>query len=230
MSTLGVSLTKADVAYLRLRRAIVTGEVTASESLDEAQIMRDFELGRTPCREALKRLALEHFVAWPTRRSPYVRAVDALEQARLHEARITLEVRTAELAAVRITADQLERLDQRVTEMRTHLVAGRIYEGVLCDHQIHHAIALAADNRFLAEAVAALNMGTLRLWYAALSRQDVSHVADDHQSLVDALRQGDAGVARAEMLAHTHQGYDRQLQLLDVASMSDSGGTTPTGR
>ena len=51
--------TKADAAYRALRRAIVTMGIDGGEPLDEAVLGERFGVGRTPLREALKRLALE---------------------------------------------------------------------------------------------------------------------------------------------------------------------------
>ena len=202
--------TKAGHAYLVLRRAIVTGEIKANEPIDEAETCMRYGFGRTPCREAVKRLALEHIVVWPARRSPYVRAIDALEQERLDEARLTLETRTAELAATRATPAQLEALYEEAERMREHLLAGETYEAVLCDYSIHHGIALASDNRFLAEAVAALDMSTMRQWYAAMSTQDTSRVADGHRAIIDAIAAHDATSARELTAAHVHESFSRQ--------------------
>ena len=65
--------------------------------------MRDLGIGRTPLREAVKRLALENLVAVQPRSGTYVTGVDAADIAHIAEVRAELEAHAAELAARRLT-------------------------------------------------------------------------------------------------------------------------------
>lgn len=209
--------TKSDIAYGLLRRAIVTGAIQANEPLDEATLTQRYGVGRTPYREALKRLAQEGFIVWPPRRSPFVRAVSAIEQTRLHEARLCLEVRTAELAAERATESQLDELDAIVASQAGHIEHGRVYEVVCGDHDIHYGIAVASQNRFLAEAVQVMYRSSMRLWHEALSQQGMEQVGRHHQGIIDALRAHDTRRVVDEVTTHIHESYDRQMRLLHLA-------------
>src|SRR5215207_2618301 len=59
---------EADRAYLDLRDRIVTLRLAPGTVLREDELMREMEVGRTPLREAVKRLALENLVAVLPRR------------------------------------------------------------------------------------------------------------------------------------------------------------------
>ena len=69
--------------------------------------MAELGIGRTPLREAVKRLALERFVAVQPRRGTYVTEVDAAEIVQITEVRVELEAYAAELAARRMDAAAL---------------------------------------------------------------------------------------------------------------------------
>ncbi|HZD26942.1 MAG TPA: GntR family transcriptional regulator, partial [Alphaproteobacteria bacterium] len=58
----------AHQAYLALEQRIVTGRLAPGLWLTEAEIGQQLGLGRTPVREALQRLALEHMVEIVPRR------------------------------------------------------------------------------------------------------------------------------------------------------------------
>lgn len=221
--------TKSGAAYLALLRAIVTNEIGPNEAIDEAELCVRFELGRTPVREAVKQLALEGVVMWPERRSPFVRAVDATEQDRLDEARTTLEISTAGLAAERATPRQIDELYKECENIKRVLRAGDIYEAVLSAYRIHQGIAVAADNRFLADAVATLNMSTLRQWYAALSTQDTSDIAPHHLAIVDAIRDRDRSLVIELMTSDMHVSRSRQ-ELLRGVDLSRAGRTAMPAR
>lgn len=212
----GRTTTKSGAAYLGLFRAIVTNEIKPNEALDEADLCARFELGRTPIREAVKRLALEGVVTWPERRSPYVRAIDATEQDRLDEARSALEISTAALAAERATPRQVDDLYDECESLERLFKAGDTYKGVLSAYRFHQCVAEAAGNRFLADAIGTLNMSTLRQWYAALSTQDTSNVASEHRQIADAIKQRDRMLVVKLMTDDMHVSRARQ-ELLRAA-------------
>lgn len=206
-------MTKSDQAYQALRRGIVVGEIRANAPLDEADLMRRFDTGRTPIREALKRLALEQFVVWPPRRTAYVREVGPFEMGRLYESRLVLEEPVSRLAAERITDAELAELDGMCAELERAAEAGEVYEAVELDHRLHLAIAHGSDNRFLAEAVGNLNCGSLRLWYVAHKVLGLEGVPDDHRRIVESLRSRDPERAAAEARRHVFVSQERQLRL-----------------
>ena len=61
-------LSLADRAYLALRDRLITLQIRPGEPIDDGQIARELEVGRTPVREALKRLEDDRLViAYPRR-------------------------------------------------------------------------------------------------------------------------------------------------------------------
>ena len=95
----------AERAYLELRDRIVKLRFAPGTVLREDELMAELGIGRTPLREAVKRLALERFVAVQPRRGTYVTEVDAAEIVHITEVRVELEAQAAELAARRMDAD-----------------------------------------------------------------------------------------------------------------------------
>lgn len=213
-------MTKSDHAYQALRRGIVVGEIETNEPLDEADLMARFDTGRTPIREALKRLALEQFVVWPPRRTAYVRETSAHELHRLYESRLLLEEPVSRLAAERITDAGLAELDRFCDELETAAEEGKVYEAVEIDHALHLAIARGSENRFLVDAVRNLNCGSLRLWYVAHEQIGLGDVPAHHRAIVDALRTRDPERAAAETRNHILISHERQLRLQSLPATS----------
>lgn len=207
------AVTKADKAYLQLRKAIVTGEIPANESLDEVELVSQFGFGRTPAREALKRLAQEGFVVWPSRRTPFVRELSLVELHRLYESRLLMEVPAARLAAERITASGLVELQRLGDRLRAAAETGDVYASIEADHALHIAISRGSDNRFLTEAVDRLNCGSLRLWFVAHNALGLEHVPEQHQEIIDALGQRDPDAAESVVREHINDSLHRQLKL-----------------
>ena len=205
--------TKADLAYRLLRRAIVVGEISGNEPLDEVALVGRFGTGRTPMREALKRLAQEQFIVWSPRRSPFVRDLSLQELLRLYESRMLMEVPAARLAATRINAAQLADIQRLGDQLREAAEEGDVYRSIEADHALHIAITRGSDNRFLTEAVDRLNCGSLRQWYIAHERLGLEMVTEQHQEIIDALRARDGEAVEAAVRAHIVVSLKRQLKL-----------------
>src|SRR5688500_13880589 len=69
----------ADRAYHELRDRIVTLRLPPGTVLREDALMRELGIGRTPLREAVKRLALENLVAVQPRRGTFVAGVETAD-------------------------------------------------------------------------------------------------------------------------------------------------------
>src|SRR5438874_110780 len=103
--------TKADDIALVIEEAIVSGELAPGTVLRQEQLSEQFSVSRTPIREALRRLAALGLVSFVPNRGVRVRTISRDE---LHEAflvRAELESLATEVAAEKITAEELEELD-----------------------------------------------------------------------------------------------------------------------
>lgn len=201
--------TKSMRAYLALRREIITGAIPSNVALREAEIMERTGFGRTPIREALKRLANEGFVVWTEQRSPFVRDSHPTELVHLTEARIAVEVPAARLAAARMSVGQMQELRLITAGMAQRNAAGDFYELTELDYQFHTQLALSSGNRFLHEAASALNAGALRLWYRASST--LGSVDNAHDIILDALERRDEQAVEDAVRDHILVFQQRQL-------------------
>ena len=63
-------------AYRRIRAAIIRLELAPGDVLREDELQGRLEIGRTPIREALQRLARDQFVTVIPRRGMFVASID----------------------------------------------------------------------------------------------------------------------------------------------------------
>lgn len=209
--------TKSEAAYRTLRRAVVIGEIQAQGPLDDVTLSETYGIGRTPLREALKRMAQEQFLVWEPHRTPYVRDIGLADLRHLYESRRLLEIPIARLAAERVTQVEVEELRRLVVDMKIAYDTGQAYEAVELDHQLHLAIATASRNRFLANAVHDLNEPSLRLWYLGIKRSPPPQ-DDNHGPIVEAIAERDADNAERLVREHIETSFRRQLVLHGLVS------------
>src|SRR5579871_4961997 len=107
----------ADRAYRALRDRLVTLRIPPGAPIDEDAIGRELKMGRTPVREAIKRLALENLVTVFPRRGTFASEINITDLAHISDVRAQLEGHAAYRAAERITDVQRAELDELLKEL-----------------------------------------------------------------------------------------------------------------
>jgi DNA-binding GntR family transcriptional regulator len=198
MVNISIVQSLADKAYHELRGLIVALELAPGAVIDERELIERLGIGRTPVREALRRLAHERLVEVYPRRGMFVTGVDVRQLARLSEVRAVLEPEAARLAAERATDDDRARFDALFAE----LDAGGS-ELMQLDERIHRAVYRAAHNDLLEATLEQYYALALRIWMLALERtQDLEEAVEAHRDLLEAIRDGDGERAAQTMRDH----------------------------
>jgi DNA-binding GntR family transcriptional regulator len=192
----------AERAYHELRDRIVTLQLPPGAILREDELMRELGIGRTPLREAVKRLALENLVAVQPRRGTFVTHVDVADIVHTTEVRVELEAQAAELAALRMDADARARAEALVTELET--LSSEDHDALMrFDQRIHRFVYATSRNPYLAETLERYFALSLRVWYVVLDRvPGLGGAVHDQERLLEALLARDPPRARAIMREH----------------------------
>jgi DNA-binding GntR family transcriptional regulator len=187
----------AERAYLSIRDLIVSLQLAPGALIDERQLVETLGIGRTPVREALRRLAQEQLVEVFPRRGMFVTGVDVRDLARISEVRAALEPEAARLAAERATDEEREEL----ASLSDQIKGGTDLMGL--DEQIHRAVYAAAHNHLLEKTLGEYYVLALRIWMIALDRaQDLEDAVEAHRDLLHEIVVGNADGAADVMRAH----------------------------
>ena len=186
----------ADRAYAALRDRIVALRIAPGAPINEDALGRELDMGRTPVREAIKRLALENLVTVFPRRGTFASEIN------ISDVRQQLEGHAAYRAAQRLTAarrEELERLLVRIDES----AGGPRDEQIRLDAEIHRFVHRSTANPYLEETLARYFNLSLRIWYLVLDRlPHLSERVREHRALLEAIRDGQADRARAIAADH----------------------------
>ena len=196
-------------AYEQIKQMIVTLEMAPGSVIDEAQLQEQLQLGRTPIREALKRLSLESLVSIVPRRGIFVTNSEVNDLQRLLEVRLELETLATRRAAQRGTHEHWRRMEERVIEPQD-LTNENDNDLIRVDEAFHEIIYEASDNRFLHEAITVLLTLNERLWYYFLP--DIGgfeRTNHDHRMIWESLKDGDGQQAAEQMKHHILSSQER---------------------
>ncbi len=199
----------SESAYQQLRAMIVRLDYAPGDVLREDEIRARIGIGRTPVREALQRLAREHFVTVIPRRGMFVSGIDVSELSMLFETRTVLEPYAARLAATRGTAAHWGEMEAELTATDSTSDANALMD---IDRRCHEILWEAADNRFLLDTLDMLYAQSDRLWHLHLA--DITYMGeaiDEHHRILAFLRAGD-GENAATLLEQHVSAFDAQIR------------------
>jgi DNA-binding GntR family transcriptional regulator len=191
----------AERAYVAIRQLIVTLDLEPGSVIAERELVERLGIGRTPVREALRRLAQEGLVEVYPRRGMFVTDVDVRKLAQLSEVRAVLEPEAARLAAERLAEPGRAELEELLHDLDGDGLDDPALMAL--DERIHRAVYRWARNELLEATLERYYVLALRIWSVALDRQQELHDAvQEHRALLEAIRDGDEERAEATMRDH----------------------------
>jgi DNA-binding GntR family transcriptional regulator len=193
----------ADNGYEALRQAIVVGSLQPNERLVEANLAREFGLGRSAVRTALARLEQDGLVEREPHRGARVRLIDEREAVEILEARAVLEGVAARHAAQNATTADVKRLRQILKEMRRLLDSGDLLRASDENAELHRTLLEIADHPTVMRLISMLKSQLVRFQYRTImlpGRTERSF--EEHSAIVDAIAAGDPDAAEKAMRRH----------------------------
>jgi len=197
--------TNAEKAYTQIKGKIITAKMPPGSVINEAQLMEEFTLGRTPIREAIKQLQSENLVMVTPRKGMFVADIAVTDLLQIFEVRVELESFATKLAAERINEGELINLQKLATAYQDVDIADKDAL-IKLDGEFHALLANATHNKFLIKEIEQYYNLSLRIWYIALNyaKPDVIDV-DAHIEILDAIQARDAEKAGQRMRKHIQE-------------------------
>jgi DNA-binding GntR family transcriptional regulator len=199
-------------ALERLEEMIVTLELTPGSLWSEGALAGLTGFGRTPVREALKRLEGRHLVRIVQRHGVQITEINVEQQLLLLETRRELERLVASRAARRRTAAEAGQFADCARLLRQAGEQGDVL-AFFRTHVRAEALALQATrNRFLATAIAPCHAMSRRFYYLHhRTAGDLRLACDHHADVMDGIARGDEqrAAAAADAVLDYVEGFTR---------------------
>jgi len=195
--------TNADRAYEIVRERLVMLDIRPGEPINDEHLAAELGVGRTPVREALKRLERDRLVIAYPRRGTFATAVDMTDLADISEIRRQLEPTAAARAARTATAESRARLTALAARIAEIDGTDDPREVLRHDVHVHREIYRASGNPHLEQILVSLDAHATRIWCLFLDRvPDVAGHVREHVALLEAIVTGDEATAAELTLAH----------------------------
>jgi DNA-binding GntR family transcriptional regulator len=192
-----------DQAYSGLRKEIITCGLRPGTEVGEQELASRLNMSKTPVRESLVRLTLEGLVEVFPRRGYRIKPVTIKDITDIFTVRKALESVAAELAAVRMSKEELDVLKTLADQTYVQDSSLPVLEFVSANNIFHAAIAEGARVPRLHALIIGYLEQCTRLFHMGATIRDVtSETQEDHTRIIDTLCNRDPAAASEAISLH----------------------------
>lgn len=207
-----------DLVRNRIREAILGGEFSPGEHLNEVDMAVRFGVSATPVREAFRELEQTGLIVVVPHRGAVVRSLTHQDLAEMYSLRAHLERFAVHVALPRLVDEDFDELERVVDEMEKEARAGNVSLMVEIDVAFHRLIVERADHRLLLRTWEQIHPSQWTyLTVKVLAEKGPLYIAQRHRPLLQLLRTGPSAEAEEAMARHIDEIGIEALQVFDAA-------------
>lgn len=206
-----------DRAYHRLLELVMAGELDPEQPLSERKLAQLLAVGRTPVREAIKRMTGEGLVEVRPARGTYIRQITRADVLEIYEVRYGVEGIGAYLAAERGPTDEFSHYRQTFLDMIERPDAFGLAEIHRFGQDFHVEVIRAARNQYLLELYKPMRLrhqvafGLPRMY----DHQSVHASVHEHLEILDAVEKREPARARQLICDHLATGLAVRSRIIE---------------
>ena len=210
------------VAIEKLRDLIFSGQLGAGTDHLESELAARLGMSRTPVREALLRLEAQGLLDVRPRKGVRITPLSPQDMAEVYDVLTELESLAASNAAKAGLSDtDLVVLARTIADMDTALVNQNREDWAAADDAFHtELVRLGNNNRVLRVAEMMSDQVRRARLVTLYMRPEPTKSNNDHRSVLDAIRKGDADRARAIHRQHRSAAKEMMIALLERHHLS----------
>lgn len=211
-TAIGAPVSLAYAAYERIRDRLIMLDIRPGEPINDGALAASLGIGRTPVREALKRLETDHLVVSYPRRGTFATAVDVTELGAISDLRRQLEPFAANRAATAASDATRAELRAMAEKVRVLDASGDRRTLMRLDMSVHRLIYHATGNKHLEDVLIRYDNLATRIWCLVVDKlPDLASHISEHAQLLEAIADGDS--ERAELLTSEHvDGFSTEIR------------------
>lgn len=205
----------AEQAYDAIKTDILACELAPGQRTVQSELAERYQVGTTPVREALHRLAQDGLVEPVPRFGYIVKPLTRRDVEECYQVRAILESEAARLAAEHGTSSLIDRLLERANFTYVHHERSSYSEFIARNLDFHRSVALVAGNRRLAELIADLLGEMTRVFRLKMDLKDMARdMREEHMALSEAIAAGDPALAESLAQEQIRNSEERALEAI----------------
>ena len=196
----------SDQVYEYVFHRIKIGKIAVGDKIDEAELIKELGISRTPIREALIQMTSDNLLENVPRKGFFVKSVDEVEMQECFAVIAQLDAYAMELAMPNIEKDHISRMTTAVDKMS--LAISKADEDMYYDweEEFHTVYREASGNKVLTNMIRELTRKAFRseaFTKNTATKKDYWEIVNgDHAALVEAVERRDIEAAKRCLRKH----------------------------
>ena len=204
-----------NIVYQKIKSAILNEMYDPNQILNERKLAEEFQISRTPVREALKILEGEGWVKIIPWKGAIVNQITQKEIDEIFQIRLIIEPAIIELLQNKIDYKKRIYLDRLYENQKK---AESKKEFILADRVFHMTFVEWTENLQLIEMVKDLNDRIYMVGHKAINSKDSKREKEsleEHYKIIQALKNNDIMLAKNFMIAHIIETKNNINQIIE---------------
>lgn len=196
--------------FNKLRDDIIKGNIPAGDKLTEQHICKEYNVSRTPVREAFQKLELDGLIEIIPNRGAFVIGITKQDIEDMYELREAYEAIAVKWAIERITDEEFEELEEAYDIMEFYTQKGEADKMLQINMHFHNLIYNATKNRMLQHVLTSYQVYTKNTKVSSeYIREYLDEVLHEHREIFLAFKAKDKAAAALAATQHMENGKRR---------------------
>ncbi|MFA7461576.1 MAG: GntR family transcriptional regulator [Anaerovoracaceae bacterium] len=196
--------------FNQLRDDILQGKIAPGAKLTEHRICKEYNVSRTPVREAFQKLELDGLIQIIPNRGAFVIGLSRQDIEDMYELRKAYEAIAVRWAVERMTEQEFEELEEAYDIMEFYTQKGEAEKMLQINMHFHQLIHSATKNRMLQHVLTSYQIYTKNTKVSSeYIRAYLDEVLDEHWQIFLAFKAKDKDAATQAAIRHMENGKRR---------------------
>lgn len=198
--------------YEELQKGILSGSIPDGSKLTEHAVCKEYNVSRTPVREAFRQLEADGLIRTIPNRGAFVTSLTRRDISDLFDLRILFEVQAVEWAIKRMSSEDIDRLAESLDFMEFYTLKEDVEKVLSFNSQFHNIICEGTGNRMIQRTLAIYHT---YLKYSAphktYNEDSLKAILEEHKAIFEAFETKNAAAGRKAMEYHMEQSKLRRI-------------------
>jgi len=196
--------------FNQLRDDILQGKIAPGAKLTEHRVCKEYNVSRTPVREAFQKLELDGLIQIIPNRGAFVIGLSRQDIEDMYELRKAYEAIAVRWAVERMTEQEFEELEEAYDIMEFYTQKGEAEKMLQINMHFHQLIYSATKNRMLQHVLTSYQIYTKNTKVSSeYIRAYLDEVLDEHWQIFLAFKAKDKDAATQAAIRHMENGKRR---------------------
>lgn len=205
----------SNTLFVQIQKDILSGKLPANSKLTEQAVCKQYDVSRTPVREAFRQLESDGLIENIPNRGAYVIGLSSRDISDLFDLRRTFEVKAVEWAIERMDNSEIDTLRENIEFMEFYTLKADVEKVLQFNSAFHNIIYKGTKNRMLYQTLS-LYQTYLKHSAPAKTFNDgyLRIILDEHKAIFEAFETKNPAAGKKAMDYHMQQSKLRRMSHL----------------